>query len=342
MRAPLKPLALIAAAVLIFASSACSEPNEPNDGRLNIYSGRSEALVKPILEEFTKASGIKLNVRYGDTAAMAAQLLEEGAESPADVFFAQDAGALGAVAKRGLFAQLPDDVLNKVQPAYRARAGQWVGVSGRSRVFVYNRNQIPAAELPKSVFELTDPKWRGKIGIAPNNGSFQAFVTALRVQHGDAKARDFLNGLKANEPQIRENNVLILVDVDEGRLAGGLINHYYAFNRAKEKGTTIEALTAQLHFFPDGDTGALVNVAGVGVLRKAGTDSDARKLVDFLLGTQAQTYFAQQTSEYPLVAGPPVTAGLPVLDALQAPDIDLNDLDTLQTTVQMIKDAGLA
>ncbi|MEU2613918.1 iron ABC transporter substrate-binding protein [Micromonospora sp. NPDC007271] len=318
------------------------DPGKPGDKRLTVYSGRSEALVKPVLEKFEKASGITVDVRYGTTSQLAAQLLEEGKRSPADVFFAQDAGALGAVGKAGLFAVLPAEQLDRVPAAYRDAKGRWVGVSGRSRVLAYNADQVTAAELPKTVFELTDPRWQGKIGVAPTNGSFQAFVTALRVQHGDAKAREFLTGLKANQPQIREGNVQIVADIDAGTLAVGLVNHYYVYELAKERGGSPDVLKAKLHFFPDGDTGGLVNAAGVGVLERAGTDPDARALIDYLLGTEAQNYFASQTFEYPLAAGVPAAPGLPQLTTLEAPKIDLNDLDTLEATVTMIKEAGLA
>jgi iron(III) transport system substrate-binding protein len=334
-------LPVAAVAVMAFLP-ACGSDDKPGDKRLTVYSGRQEALVKPILEQFQQTSGISVEVRYGDSAAMAAQLLEEGEKSPADVFLSQDAGALGAVSKDGRLAKLADDVLGKVPTAYRARNGQWVGVTGRSRVLVYNVDQVPAADLPKSVLELTDPKWNGKIGVAPTNASFQAFVTALRIKLGEEQARKFLTDLKANGAQIRANNVNIVTEVNEGKLAAGLVNHYYVFARAKEAGTAVDQLDARLHYFPDGDIGALVNVSGVGVLTKAGTDPDAKALVDFLLGPQAQAYFANQTFEYPLVAGVTTNAGLPELSTLEAPDIDLNDLDTLQTTVQMIKEVGLA
>jgi iron(III) transport system substrate-binding protein len=335
-------LPLVALAVMA-TLPACGSDDKPGDKRLTVYSGRLESLVKPILEQFQQASGVTVEVRYGDSAAMAAQLLEEGQKSPADVFLSQDAGALGAVAKEGLFARLPDDLLAAVPPAYRASNGQWVGVTGRSRVLVYNTTMVPEADLPKSVLELTDPKWQGKVGIAPTNASFQTFVTALRLKHGEDQARKFLADLKANGAQIRANNVNIVTEVNDGKLAAGLVNHYYVFARAKELGTTVDQLAARLHFFPDGDIGALVNVSGVGVTTKAGTDPDARALVDFLLGSTAQTYFADQTFEYPLVGGRAATAqGLPQLSTLEAPDIDLNDLDTLQATVQMIKEVGLA
>lgn len=314
----------------------------PSDKKITVYSGRSEALIKPLLEQFTKASGVTVEVRYGDTAAMAAQILEEGERSPADLFLAQDAGALGEVTKKGLFAKLPDDVLAKVSATYKARGGEWIGVTGRSRVLAYNPDLVGAAQLPKSVFELTGPAWKDKVGIAPTNGSFQAFVTAIRVQHGDAKAREFLNGLKANGAQLRPNNGAVLADVDAGKLSAGLINHYYLYERARTEGKSVDQLKAKNHFFPDGDTGALVNVSGIGVLRKAAADPDVRTFIDYLLGSDGQKYFAEKTFEYPMVAGTATAPGLPALTSLKPPSIDLNDLDTLKETVAMIKEAGLA
>ncbi|MFI1360729.1 iron ABC transporter substrate-binding protein [Streptomyces sp. NPDC020898] len=311
------------------------------DEKITVYSGRSESLVKPVLEGFEKASGITVEVRYGDTAQMAAQLQEEGSRSPADVFLAQDAGALGAVAEKGLFAELPDEVLDKVPAEYRDDDGEWVGVTGRVRTMVYNTDEVTQAELPESVFELTEREWKGKVGIAPTNGSFQAFVTAMRVEHGDKKTEDFLAGLKANDAQIREGNAPIVADVNSGKLASGLVNHYYVYELAKEEGATVDALKAKNHFFPGKDIGSLVNVSGVGVLDKADDDPDVREFVDHLLGTQAQTYFAEQTYEYPLIDDVATAPGLPRLSSLNAPDIDLNDLDDLAATVEMIKESGL-
>jgi iron(III) transport system substrate-binding protein len=323
-------------------SQGAQPVGQASDQEITVYSGRSRPLAAPVLDDFEKTSGITVEVRYGDTAAMAAQLQEEGSRTPADVFLAQDAGALGAVAAEDLFAGLPDEVLDKVPAAYRDEGGQWVGLTGRSRTMVHNVDQVAEDDLPKSVFELTEPEWKGKVGIAPTNGSFQAFITAMRVEHGGERTQDFLDALKANDAQIREGNAPIVTDVDNGRLATGLVNHYYVYELAKEKGTTVDALKAKNHFFPNGDTGALVNVSGVGVLRGAGDDPDARAFVDYLLGRQAQTYFAQETSEYPLVAGVANARGLPQLSSLNTPDIDLNDLDDLQTTVEMIRESGLA
>ncbi|GAA1869202.1 iron ABC transporter substrate-binding protein [Asanoa iriomotensis] len=335
----LLPLAFVA----VLGTTACGDDlGEPGDKKLTVYSGRSEGLVKPILDRFQQETGIEVEVRYATTAAMATQLLEERDKTPADIFFSQDAGALGAVAKAGLVAELPAEVLAKVPDTYRSAQNLWVGVSGRSRVLAYNKDKVTVDQLPASVLEVTDPEWKGRLGVAPTNGSFQAFVTALRVQHGDAKTKEFLDGLKSNAAKIYENNVQIVADINDGKLDVGLVNHYYVYELAKEKGSTPEDLAAKLHFFPNGDTGALVNVAGVAVLEKAATDPDARALVDFLLGAEAQRHWAEETFEYPLVDGVSPPPGVPTLGEIVAPKIDLNDLDTLDVTTTMIKEAGLA
>lgn len=347
MRFSRLPAVAAVGALLLGAAAACGDddsldPPEPDDGTITVYSGRGESLVQPVIDQFEEDSGITVNVRYGDTAQMAAQLQEEGDRSPADVFYAQDAGALGAVAKAGLFASLPDNVLDLVPPAFHARSGEWVGVTGRSRVLVYHPDRAAEDELPESVFELTEPQWRGRVGVAPTNGSFQAFVTGMRVQHGDDATRDWLAGIAANDPQIRENNIQIVTDVNDGRVDVGLVNHYYLYERAKEEGVPVDQLAARNYYFPGGDIGAMVNVSGVGVLTPSAEDPDARAFVTYLLSEAGQSYFAEETSEYPMAGGITVTAGLPELAELTTPDIDLNDLDSLEETVVMITESGLA
>ncbi|WP_091435642.1 iron ABC transporter substrate-binding protein [Micromonospora yangpuensis] len=339
---------MIAAGLLSVGLVACGAEDEAGtetgaagDKQITVYSGRNEQLVKPLLEKFTAQTGIAVQARYASTAQLAAQLVEEGDRSPADVFLAQDAGALGAVSKREMFTALPAATVDKVPATYRAGNSHWVGVSARARVLAYNADKVTEAELPASVFELTDPKWKGKVGVAPTNASFQAFVTAITVQHGEARAKEFLAGLKANDPQIRDGNGKILEDVIAGTVPVGLINHYYLGEVAKEQGATVDSLKAKLHFFAGGDTGGLVNVAGVGVLKRAADNPDAQAFVDYLLGPEAQAYFAEQTFEYPVVDGVTGPAGVPALAELQVPQIDLNDLDGLESTITLIKDSGL-
>src|SRR3954469_8382398 len=261
-------------AVLLTGVAACGgEPaGGPGDKTITLYSGRNEALIKPLLQKFTEQTGIAIEARYGTTAQMAAQLAEEGDRSPAEAFLAQDAGALGAVNKKGMFAALPAEVVAKVPERYRAKDGTWVGVTARSRVLVYNPKLVSKDELPASVFDLTGPQWRGKVAVAPTNASFQSFVTAVRVQHGEERAKRFFTALKANDVQIRDNNVAIVEDVDAGKVPVGLVNHYYLGEIAKERGTTADRLAAKLHFFRAGDSGAMVNVSGIGVLDRSATD----------------------------------------------------------------------
>lgn len=331
---PLRHLMVLVALVPLLLLTAGCGRSSPD---LVIYSGRSVNLVEPILEKFSKASGLKIEVRGGDSAELAAQILEEGDKTPADLFFSQDAGALGALSKAGLLAPLPTQVLDRVPARYRAADGTWVGTSGRSRVIIYDPRKVP--QPPKSVFELTDPKWRGQIGWAPTNASFQAFVTAMRVTSGEEKTRQWLEAMKANGTQVYPNNVAIRDAVDNGQLSMGLINHYYWYEKVAEVGA--DKVPSKLAFLPGDDPGALVNVAGVGILKSARHPAAALRAVEYLLSPEAQQYFADETKEYPLAAGVPVDPGLPPLDSLQGPKVDLGRLDSLQQTLALLKQVGL-
>src|SRR5215204_2764420 len=337
-----RPLLATATASVLALVSACGSAGGDegvDESQLVVYSGRQEALVQPVIDDFEDETGIEVSVRYGNTAQLAAQIIEEGDRTRADVYFAQDGGALGALAKADMLAELPSDLLSTVDPRYRSSDGTWIGTSGRSRVIVYDPDQLSEDEVPDTVFDLTDPKWKGKVGISPSNASFEAFVTAIRIMKGDDRAREWLEGMASNDVQLFDNNVLILDAAEDGVIALGLINHYYWYEQVAEEG--LDAVPARLKFLPGGDPGALVNVAGVGVLEGSDHADEAQKFVDYLLSEKGQKYFADKTKEYPLVAGVPTAPDLPPLDTLQSPDIDLSDLDTLEQTLTMIEDAGL-
>ncbi|HRO94424.1 iron ABC transporter substrate-binding protein [Citricoccus sp.] len=321
------------------AEGTTGSPAE-GDGQLTLYSGRNEELVQPILDRFTEETGIEVDVRYGDTAGMAAQLLEEGDRSPAEVFLAQDAGALGAVSRAGLLEALPQETVDAVPESYRSADGDWVGLTGRSRVLVYNPEQVSEDELPQSVDELVSEEWRGRVGVAPTNASFQSFITAMRVMEGDEAARAWLEDLAANDPQIREKNGHIVADVDSGAIDAGLVNHYYVHELAQEKGVDPEDLSVRMHFFGAQDTGALVNVSGAGLVGDQ-PDGDAQALIDYLLSEEGQAYFVEETNEYAMIEGAEAPQGVPSLEELEAPKVDLNDLDDLEQTIEMITQAGL-
>ncbi len=328
-----------AAAVVLAACGGDDEASGVDESKLVLYSGRGESLVQPVIDQFEEATGVEVSVRYGNTAQLAAQLLEEGDRSPADVFFAQDGGALGAMTKAGMFTELPGEVIDVVDERFRADDGTWVGTSGRARVIAYNGDELDEAEVPDSVFDLTAPEWSGRVGIAPGNASFQAFVTAMRVLEGDDVAQQWLEDMAANGVERFDNNILVLDAVDDGIVDLGLINHYYWYERVAEEGE--DAVSARLKFLPGDDPGALINVAGAGVLTSSDRGDEAMQFVEYLLSEDAQAYFADETKEYPLRSGIPTSEGLPPLEGLDAPAIDLSDLDSLEETLRMIEEAGL-
>ena len=306
---------------------------------LTIYSGREEELVAPLIEQFETETGTDVEVRYGDSAELAATIAEEGEGSPADVFFAQDPGSLGAVAGEGLLAELPDAALGRVPAHFRDSDGRWVGTSGRSRVIAYNTDELSEDEVPDSVFDLTDARWKGRVGVAPTNASFQAFVTVMRLTQGEETTRAWLEAMKDNGVRFYEKNLPIVEAVASGEVDLGLVNHYYLYLAREEQPDA----PVENHFLPGDDPGALVSAAGVGVLENTDNREDAESFVEFLLSDDGQRFYTEtaEEAEYPLVAGIPVKEGLPPLDSLGGPKVDYSSLgDELENTLELLSETG--
>lgn len=307
---------------------------------LTVYSGRSEDLVAPLFDRFTADTGIDVEVRYGGTAEMAATIVEEGDASPADVFFGQDGGALGALQKEGRLAPLGQETLDLVRPAFRSAEGDWIGSSGRVRVLGYDNRELQPADLPDSVFDLTAEEWSGRVGWAPANASFQAFVTAMRLDVGEERTEEWLRDMQDNGAAAYDNNVLLRDAIANGEVDVGLLNHYY-MERAKADLDDPSSYPVGTHVFPDGDVGSLVNVAGAGVVASTDQPAEAERLVAYLAGPSAQEYFVQETKEYPVAPGASGPEGLPPLDSIEQPEVDLNDLDDLRGTLDLIERSGI-
>ncbi|MDA2957002.1 MAG: iron ABC transporter substrate-binding protein [Actinomycetota bacterium] len=317
-------------------SDVAGDPCDGASGSITVYSGRSEKLVADLYAQFTVDTGVRVEARYGDSGELAGQILTEGSATPADVFFSQDAGALGAVSQAELFTALPTSTLARVAPEFASSVGEWIGTSGRVRVIVYNPSLVSTP--PTSVDELLDPSWRGRIAFAPTNASWQSFVTALRVIRGDDAAREWLEAFAANDPIAYEKNGAVRDAVNTGEVALGLVNHYYLYEKIAAEGA--DAVVAENQYLPD-DIGGLVNVAGAGVLAASDGERAAQCFVSYLVSDAGQEYFVTKSFEYPLVAGIAQFEGQPTFDELNPPAIDLSDLSSIAETQELLADVGL-
>lgn len=331
-------LAIVFISLLALISTPAQNSSAQEGSTLVIYSGRSEELVGPFIEQFELDTGIEVEVRYGDTAELALQIIEEGENSPADIFFAQDAGALGALAREDLLAELPSDILDLVETRFSSVDGLWVGISGRARTFVYNTDVLSPEDLPESILDFTNEEWQGRVGWAPTNGSFQAFVTGLRVSADDDIAEAWLEGMIANKAQVYPKNSPIVAATANGEIDGGFVNHYYAYRLLVEN----PDVPIANYFFPGGDVGSMINVAGMGILASSENDILAQRFILYSLSLRGQQYFVENTYEYPLLQFGEfeLPDGLPVLDEYETPEFDLSDLDDLQTTLDMLEETG--
>jgi len=302
---------------------------------LTIYSGRSESLVGPLFEAVESELGFELDVQYGDTPDLVTRMLTEGAESPADLLFAQDSGHLGAVGARGAFETLPGELTDKVDPHYRDPDGQWVGTSGRLRVLVVNTAKVPEDARPTSLRELAEPAWQGRLGWAPTNGSLQTHVSALRAVWGEDDTRTWLQGVKANAPTAYPKNSPQVEAAHAGEIEVGWVNHYY-LHRLQTDG-----YQATNHSFAAGDAGNLLMVSGVGL--RAGTPhrEEALQVVDWLLGEEAQAAFATDNFEYPTVPGTPLHPDVPPLDPTTLVDVPQSALADLGPSRALLQELGL-
>ncbi|MBI2172326.1 MAG: iron ABC transporter substrate-binding protein [Chloroflexi bacterium] len=312
------------------------EAKESQGGSLVVYSGRSKALVDPIIQQFAQATGIKVEVKYAGTPQIAATLLEEGAKSPADVFFAQDPGGIGAV--EHMLAPLSKPLLDQVPAWARSPEGRWVGVSGRARVVVYNTKELTPADLPVDIYDFVDPRWKGRIGWAPTNGSFQAMVTAMRALWGEAKTRQWLEGIKANQPKVYSGNVPVATAVASGEVSVGFINHYYIYQLMAQQG---ESLAARNYHPAAGGPGAMIMVSGAGILESSKNKENGERFIGFLLSLVGQQYFAAQTYEYPLVEGVVINRLLTPLAEIKDPGVPMKDLADMAGTVKLLQDVGV-
>jgi iron(III) transport system substrate-binding protein len=293
----------IAAAAL--AATACSSSSPNNSGALRgqtitVYSGQHEQTTQALVNDFTKRTGIKVKLKSDDEASLAGQLLQEGSASPADVFYAENPPALTTIQDKKMLAAVDPATLAQVPSGVSSPQGDWVAVSGRTAAFAAN-SSVSAADIPKSVFDLAGPQWKGRLALAPAETDFAPIVTEIIKAKGSAAAKAWLEGLKANGKIYPDNETLISA-IDKGEVEGGIIDHYYWYRLRDEVGAS--RLHVTLNYFSKGDPGAFVDVSGAGVLKSSGHQAAAQAFLAYLVSAPAQTIIATSHSyEYPLRPG---------------------------------------
>ena len=327
--------------ILLFGCTSSSDPKpqpeSSSDKEISssivVYSGRGESMVGELFTQLEKELGIDIEVQYGSTSEMVTRMLTEGEQSPADIIFAQDSGHLGALSNAGALEKLPTDILEQVDARFRDDQGTWVGTSGRLRVLVYDSTKITAAELPKSLKELADPKWKGKLGWAPSNGSFQAHVSALRHLWGEDETKEWLQGVQKNEPKRYPKNSPQVKAANEGTLVIGWVNHYYLHSKLSNSSER----KAKNYSFPAADAGNIMMLAGVGVRKNSTNQEAAHKVINALISEKGQSHFTLNNYEYPTrpnVQTNPDVPDINIEHLVKVPQKHLADLAPTRTLLQ--------
>ncbi|WP_109505705.1 iron ABC transporter substrate-binding protein [Nocardioides speluncae] len=313
--------------------TACSG----DEDALVIYNAQHEELIEAVAKAFEEKTDINVELRNGKDLELANQLVQEGSASPADVFLTENSPGMTLVAEDGLFKPLPQKILDQIPAGFRPADGSWTGFAARSTVFVYNTEQLTEAELPASIMDLADPEWQGRISFSPTGADFQAIVSAVLATEGEEATQEWLAGLKANGTVLDGNNV-VLQQVDDGEIEGGIIYHYYWYRDQEENGENSD--DSQLHYFGNQDPGAFVSVSGAGILKGGKHDADAEKFMEFLVSPEGQQVIADSYAlEYTL--NPEVDLGRDVkpLSELQPPTVDIATLNSPQV-VELMQEAG--
>ncbi|WP_310529873.1 iron ABC transporter substrate-binding protein [Nocardioides sp.] len=326
---------IAAAAALITPLSACSILNPPD---LVIYNAQHEELLDQLVPLFEEESGLDVELRSGQDLEMANQIVEEGTDSPADVFLTENSPAMSIVDNAGLFSPAPTGALATIPAAYVPSSKNWVGFLARSTVVMYNTDTVTEADLPASILDFAEPQWQGRVGFSPTGADFQAIVSAVLELEGEDATRAWLKGLKANGV-ILQNNLVVMQSANAGEIDAGIAYHYYWYRDRAESGSDSDS--SALHFFGDQDPGAFLSVSGAGILKSSEHAEAAEQFVDWLTSTDAQQAMAESYAlEYPLNPAASLNREVKPFDELEPPAVDISKLNGPQVT-ELMTEAGL-
>ena len=305
---------------------------------ITVYNAQHQELTQAWVDAFTKATGIKVNLRNGDDSEMAQQIIQEGKNSPADVFLTENSPSMTAVENAGLFGDPGDEAKANVPSAYRPSSDKWVGIAARSTVLVYNKDKVKESDLPKSLMDLSQPQWKGRWAASPSGADFQAIVSAMLELKGEGATLDWLKAMKDNSKSYKGNSTAMKA-VNAGEVDMAVIYHYYYFGDQAKTGENSK--NVGLHYFKNQDPGAFVSVSGGGVLASSKHQAAAQKFLGFITGADGQKIL-QTGSSYEYTVGSNVAANpkLVPLSDLQAPAVDAAKLNSQKVT-DLMTQAGL-
>jgi iron(III) transport system substrate-binding protein len=330
-------LALVVGAVVL---AGCSSGSTPSDS-LTVYSGQHVQTTQALITAFEKQTGITVNLRSDDEDVLADQIVTEGSRSPADVYFTENSPPLQYLASKGLLAPVAPSTLANTPARFNSPDGKWVGVTARVSVMGYNTSLLSPSELPKSVMELADPQWKGKIGIAGSETDFQPIVTSIARAHGEAAALQWLEAVKANAGSHNyPDNETLISEVNQGQVALGVINQYYWY---REKAQVGEAgLHSAIATFAPGDPGYVIDVSGAGILKSSSHQAEAQRFLAFLTSKEGQEIIGHSESyEYPIASGVTTSQPETPFDQLQPNSITIAELGTGAEAIKLLQEAQL-
>jgi iron(III) transport system substrate-binding protein len=337
------PLLLVTA----IASAACGSGAASGSGgsggqTITLYNAQHEQTTSALVAAFTKATGIQVRIKSDDEDDLTAQIEEEGSRSPADVIYTENSNWLEQLGQRGLLALLPSSILQNVPAADSATNGDWVGVSARISVMVYNTNKLTRSELPTSIMQLADPKWKGKIEIAPSETDLWPVIDSVAKSYGDAAALSWLKGLKANagaNDNVPDNETLTS-DVSQGITDLAIINHYYFYRLEAEVGKG--SVHAAIAYFAPHDPGYVEDISGAAIVKSSPHKAAAEKFLEFITSAAGQSILAHSESfEYPIHPGIAANPELKPLSSLQPTSFTPAELGTGLEAQQLLREAGL-
>jgi iron(III) transport system substrate-binding protein len=322
-----------------WAAGGLSQTRAAEQTTLTLYNGQHAHTTAALVDAFTKATGIKVEIRKGGSSQLANQIIEEGVGSPADVFYSEESPPVAALAGKGLLAKLDADTVKQIPTEYVAKDGTWLGASARCRVVVFNKSMIRDSDLPASVLDFATSAWKDKVAFVPTSGAFQEQIVAIEKLKGRDAALNWLKGLKAYG-RIYNGNGAAMRAVERGEIATALINNYYWFAVAKEVGDA--NMKSAVHYMGHKDPGALITVSAAGILKSSKKQKAAQQFLAFMVSAPGQQAIADSVAEYPVRPGIKSPYALKPFTELDPPAVTPDDLGDAASALVLEREAGLA